>query len=164
MKGLPITMICGAPALSLHGSEQLLCVLPGTTLSEPRSVRVYQSGYSGASVRVAKGFWLHGGGSTGISRGHDELQNIDQGDFVITNQRVAFIGAKRTASIPLNKIVGTHPYIDGLGVNKEGRDKAYVFTFDQNLTTTIEGETCTANGAFIQLIINVVGNLAGMAA
>jgi hypothetical protein len=152
--GRQLCMICGPVNVDLHDSENLACVLPNTGLYEPRSVRVYQGGSAGTSIRVAKGLSFRVGGSRGYAEYHDELRPIDQGDFIITSKRLIFCGSARTVSINFEDIVSSTPCSDGLRINKERRDKPYIFAFDRSLNTVIEGVKFNASGEFIDGILD----------
>jgi hypothetical protein len=150
-----LTAICGHSNIVMHNGEKLLAYLPGSTFLEPRAVREYVSGNTGVSFRIAKGVRWRVGGSQGHSESHDELREIDTGDFAVTSKRVIFCGAMRTVTIPREQVIGLASYDDGtLKMNKEGRDKAYAFSFDKSLTATIDGETFPVDGDFIATIMD----------
>jgi hypothetical protein len=152
--GRQLTMICGKSDVGLHMAEKLISVLPGSMLYEPRSVRVYQGGSSGTSIRVAKGMSFRVGGSRGHAESHDEIRLIDQGDFIITSQRVIFCGSTRTVTIDFDQIVCTTPFADGVRISKERRDKPYLFGVDTALTTTIDDATFSADGNFVSAMLD----------
>jgi hypothetical protein len=153
-EGRQLRLLCGPCSVRLRVDERVCCVLPGTTFCEPRSVRVYQGGSTGMSFRVAKGVRLRVGGSRGQYESHDELRAIDTGDFIITDRRVIFAGSGRTATIELEKIVATAYFADGLRVNKEGRDKPYVFIINPALTGKIDGVVFNADGDLVNTILD----------
>ena len=133
--GTQIRFTCGtAPSIVLDMGEELLCHAP-TTLVEPRAVRSYSGGYGGPSFRIAKGISFRLGASGGTSESHEERRPIDTGTLVLTNQRLIFVGSKRTISVPIHKIVGidNEGYLDWLRLNFEGRQKAEGFQFDSAL-------------------------------
>jgi len=152
--GQQLTMICGKSDAGLHTGEKLVCVLPGTSFYEPRSVRVYQGGSSGVSFRVAKGMSFRVGQSRGQSESHDELRMLDQGDFIITSQRVIFCGSTKTVTIDFDQIVGTTAFADGVRISKERRERPYLFAFNTDLSTTIDGATFFANGNFVNCMLD----------
>jgi hypothetical protein len=155
-----LKMICADVAIGLRYGEEVLCALPNSTLHEPHAVREYVGGSRGTSIRIMKGVSFRVGGYAGHSESHDELRQQDQGNFVITNQRVIFCGEKRTVTIEIDKIISTDTYTDGLRINKDGRDKPYVFAFDQTLRSTIDGVEFYPIGAVPQLVINMTKMLA----
>jgi hypothetical protein len=50
------------------------------------------------------------------------LSNIDVGSFIVTNQRIAFIGRTKSTSISLTKILHVEYYTDAVAVFQEGRE------------------------------------------
>ena len=133
--GTQIRFTCGpAPSIVLDMGEEVMCHAP-TTLVEPRAVRSWSGGYGGPSFRIAKGISFRLGGSGGTSESHDERRPIDTGTLVLTNQRLIFVGSKRTVNVPVQKIIGVdnEGYFDWLRLNFEGRQKAEGFLFDSAL-------------------------------
>ena len=159
--GIQIKFTCGgAPSIALHKNEEVLCHAP-TTLSEPRAVRTWRSSYGGPSFRIAKGLSFRLGASSGTSESHEEIRPIDEGTLVLTNQRMIFVGSKRTIGLPIDKIIG----IDDeafywLRLNREGKQKAEIFEFDSALQIEYEykGEFRSApfDAAWLTAAINQV--------
>lgn len=63
----------------------------------------YTSGYSGASVRLAKGLTIHTGGRKGEPI-RDIVRDSYMGDYLITNKRLVFISTFYSFDIKLDKI------------------------------------------------------------
>jgi hypothetical protein len=63
------------------------------------------------------------------------MRAIDPGTLVLTNQRIIFVGSKRTISLPVHKIIrmGNEGYFNLLRLNLEGKQKAEAFEFDSAL-------------------------------
>jgi DNA helicase HerA-like ATPase len=138
--GIQIKFTCGeAPSIALHKNEEALCHAP-TTLVEPRAVRTWRSSYGGPSVRIAKGLSFRFGASAGSSESHEEMRPIDVGTLVLTNQRMIFVGSKRTIGLPIEKIIGIDDegYFNRLRLNREGKQKAEIFEFDSALQIEYE--------------------------
>jgi hypothetical protein len=68
-------------------------------LYEDKTSSSYVGGYSGASIRVAKGIYYHFGGMQGHRVQTSSLQEIDYGQALITTQNFYF-GAIRTTASP----------------------------------------------------------------
>jgi helicase HerA-like protein len=133
--GMQIKFTCGqAPSIALNKDEEVLCYAP-TTLVEPRAVRTWHSTYGGPSFRIAKGISFRAGASSGISESHEEMRSVDRGILVLTNERIIFVGSKRTIGLPVEKIIGIDDegYFNSLRLNREGKQKAEVFQFDSTL-------------------------------
>jgi hypothetical protein len=71
----------------------------------------------------------------GTFRGHpvtqDVIRQIDQGTLVLSNQRLVFIGAAKSTSTPLLKLLHVEVYTDGLGVFQEGRENPNIYLIGQ---------------------------------
>jgi hypothetical protein len=140
-RGTRIILVAGElPNVALAKNEELLCVLPRTTLVEPRAVRTWHGRSSGQSIRIAKGFSVRMGASRGTSESHEELRPIDAGTLVLTTERLFFLGLKRTTSTRLEKIIDidNEGYSNWLRVNREGKQKAECYQFDQSLRVDYE--------------------------
>jgi len=107
----------------LKNKEKLYVALSNISLSEPRAVRT--GGYGGPSVRLAKGLSFRLGGFKAES--HEELRNIDQGTFTLTDKRIVFSGNKKTINVNLNKVISINPNSDGISITREGFSKTQYF-------------------------------------
>ena len=146
-KGILIKLNAGEAAnIALQNREELLCVFPETTLVEPRAVREWHSAYGGPSIRIAKGLYWRFGASRGHSESHDELRGIDIGTLVLTNERIVFVGSKRSNSVPLEKLISVEGFSDGLVVHREGKEKieGYLLSSGKQMTYEYEGQTLAA--------------------
>jgi len=117
----------------LKKDEELKCVIPSTSLREPRSVRMSHGSYGGPSFRVAKGVYFRVGGFGARSESHEEIKIIDEGVLTLTNKRVVFSGEKKTLNIKLNKIISIEPYSDGMALRREGKEKTQYFIWPENI-------------------------------
>jgi hypothetical protein len=99
--------------------------LPNVKYLEMRKV----SNFGGARVRIMKGFSI-GGGQV---RSHDELTEIDDGYLSISQKSIIFAGQSSTVSITLKQIIRIQPYLDGIGIYKEGRQKEYRFVWGKSI-------------------------------
>ncbi len=95
-------------SLVLKSGEQLVYVMSGGGLFEPRRERGHWSGRSaGFSVPVADGIRFRVGKSAGTYvQGQEKPTIIDTGDISFTTQRVVFQGGKYTREWPFSKLVG----------------------------------------------------------
>jgi hypothetical protein len=68
------------------------------------------------------------------------MRPIDVGTLVLTNQRMIFVGSKRTIGLPIEKIIGIDDegYFNRLRLNREGKQKAEIFEFDSALQIEYE--------------------------
>ena len=158
-QGVQLKLICAeAPGIILDNNEEILGVFPKILLQEPRAVRSYRGSYTGQTIRVAKGFSFRVGGYRGSSESHDELRSIDQGTLVLTNQRLIFIGAQRTSTVPLEKIVDIEGYDDGLRLHRQGKGKVEHFQIRRGVEMSYQcnGESVFAplGGKVVKLIVD----------
>ena len=120
---IPMSMKQEESPIILKKKEKLYITLANISLSEPRAVRT--GGYGGPSVRLAKGLTFRVGGFKAES--HEELRNIDQGTFTLTDKRIVFSGSKKTINVNLNKVISINPYSDGISITREGFSKTQYF-------------------------------------
>jgi len=110
-----------SPILTKPGEEAYVSV--PATLARMVTHTQYVGGSSGFNFPI---------GHTGIRyrvgsfRGHpvsqQALTHVDQGTFVVTNQRLAYVGQTKSTSIPLIKILHVEVYDDGISVSREGKE------------------------------------------
>lgn len=145
----------------LKKNEEPSIILQNISLHEPRAVRQTYGGYSGSSIRVAKGVSFRLGNVAAKSESHEELRNIDQGTLVLTNKRLIFLGSKRTTNIDLRKIVAIEAYKDGIESQRENKQKAEYFigTDNSNMTFTINGRSNTLPVTGVVLKAAIQGNI-----
>ena len=96
-------------------------------LIEPKTVRTYLG--AGPSIRITRGVSFRV--NSGRSRSHKELQITDSGQFIITDERIVFVGNSTSFTIPFKKIVATKAHLDSVQINCEGR-KSLIFVVVKN--------------------------------
>lgn len=143
-------------------NEETSLVMHGVSFLEARAVRQTIGGYGGPSFRVAKGVSFRLGGVSARSVSHDEIKKIDQGTLVLTNKRLIFLGGKKTVNIDLRKIVAIEPFNDGIGSQRENKQKTEYFTGTQNtsLNITSEGRSLSLPLNGVVLRAAIMGNIA----
>jgi hypothetical protein len=148
----------------LKKNEEPSLVMNNISFLESRSVRQTVGGYGGPSFRVAQGVSFRLGGISARSESHEELRKIDQGTLVLTSKRMVFIGSKRTVNIDLRKIIAIEPYKDGIGSQRENKQKTEYFTGTHktvlNFTRDGRKNSLPINGMVLKAAI--MGNLAQM--
>jgi hypothetical protein len=85
-----------------------------------------------------KGVSIHTGGYRGTSESHDEYRTIDVGTFIFTTERLIFVGAGRTSSVDLEKLIAIEAFSDGIEVHREGKERAQVFVFSERVRMSCE--------------------------
>jgi len=125
----------GPPAvegpLKLKRGERALAVLP-VRLARQQTRTQFVGGSHGVSFPI---------GHTGIRyrvgsyHGHpiqtQVMNTLDTGTLEITDQRIAFIGALKSTSVALEKILHVECYSDALALFREGRENPDFFLTDQ---------------------------------
>jgi len=90
--------------------------------------KVTQSvGYSGlsGSIRIMKGVRYRVGSIKLAPQTREIMVEEDVGNFWMTNQRMGFLGKKKSVVLPYNKILSFELYGDGISLYKEGRENPY---------------------------------------
>lgn len=88
-EGLPLV----STSLILNPRERCYYHDKGSRLITSRRVTSYKGGSAGVSVRVVKGVTLRSGNSRGVPIRNDVTDRFN-GEIVITNQRIVFLGDK----------------------------------------------------------------------
>jgi hypothetical protein len=94
-----------------------------TELYETRAVRVHQGGW--LSFRLTRRISV--GRAAGVSRSLPQMTRIDTGRMILTNKRLCFEGRIESRTIAIGKIVSIHPFLDGMEVTSESRQKSMYF-------------------------------------
>ena len=114
----------GESPVALKRGEFAALRCPDVVLREPR--RVTQGVYGGPRVRVAKNRSFNLGAFRAAP--HEELHDVDRGEFVITSKRYVFMGEKHTVSANLSMIVGVEPYLDAVAIHRANKQRMEMFT------------------------------------
>jgi len=96
-------------------------------LLEERTKREYVGGYSGLSIRVAKGVSWRVGGFKGKPIEKTEMSKVDQGSLVVTNKRLVFSGDRKSFSVPYSKLIDIDLFKDAVKLNREGKIRREYF-------------------------------------
>lgn len=110
----------GDVPFNLQKSETLVWIFPRTEYLEERTHREYVGGYSGVSVRVARGLYFRTGGFRGHPVERVALEPRDTGLLGLTTKHVYFHGTSASFRVPYRKIVSFRAYDDGMGIQKDG--------------------------------------------
>ncbi len=102
-------------------SEQPLWVFNDVDYYEMVTHKKYSGGYSGFSVKIAKGLYWRVGGFRGKPVVTQELQKIDTGTMVITNKHIYFGGQNKIFRVRLDRIVAFEPFEDGIGIQRDAK-------------------------------------------
>lgn len=154
--GKPLLPAPSDTTIVLKKNEVPVYKMYNITLSEPRAVRTSSGGYGGTSVRIAKGVTIHSGKTASKSESHDEIKVIDQGELLITNQRVIFLGSNRTTNIDMKKIIAITSSSTMIQIQRSNKQKPEYFN---NIYATedfqVDGRqyTVTIDGDMVKKLI-----------
>jgi hypothetical protein len=122
---IPLTI----PNLLLAKDETAFWQEPGSIYEERVVASGYQGGSTGVSIRVAKGVSFRVGSHRGQLVKQTADVAVSAGSLVITNQRLIFIGDRKSFSAKWDKIVSLEPAIDGLRFSESNRQKPRLVLF-----------------------------------
>lgn len=110
-----------SPLIAKSGEIAILAV--AATLSRMVTRTHYVGGSSGFSFPIGHtGIRYRVGTFRGQPMQQQALTKLDGGTFVVSNQRLAFVGQTKSVSIPLGKILHLELYTDALAVFQEGKE------------------------------------------
>ena len=133
LNGMQVSQDFLAPQIrnsfNLQAGEYRMWGMPHMLLRQQTMQVSYAGGYNGVSVRVAGGLWYRFGGGRGHREEHSELQDVDMGDFLLTNRAIYFGGNQRGVNfrLPYSQIMRFQYYTDAVGVCKSGaREQIFI--------------------------------------
>jgi hypothetical protein len=85
---------------------------------------------------MVRGLSFGSGSYTSTTESREQLQKADEGTLVVTNRQVAFLGALKTISIDVNKILGIDNFRDGISLHCKGKEKVESFKISEDLMLT----------------------------
>jgi len=108
--------------LVLKSGEQAYISVPAT-LARMVTRTHYVGGSSGFSFPIGHtGIRYRVGAFRGEPVHQQSMTKLDTGTFVVTNQRVAYVGRTKSTSIPVGKVMHVEVYNDGLSIAREGKE------------------------------------------
>ena len=111
--------------LLIKKDERLIFDCPEIELCEDRIVKS-GGGYMGFSVRVMKGVSMRFGGfQGGVEK---QISPIDEGNFILTNKRIVFVGEKKkSVEFPLTHINTIDVLDNGFSLSRKRKTKTEYF-------------------------------------
>lgn len=111
---------------NLYNKEDCFARLPATWCEWKTQTTRYNYGGPALRVKVAKGLYWRAG-SVGVQRmKEDVLETIDEGELLVTNKRLLFVGARNTKNIRLNRILDFDVFANGLQVRKDAGKHPFI--------------------------------------
>lgn len=105
------------PGLVLKANEVAHFIIEAGLLEERVVKRGYQGGSAGVSIRVAKGVSFRVGQQKGRMVSETGIVEVDTGSFVVTSQRVMFVGGKKSFSYPFSQLIGYQVFTNGIDIS-----------------------------------------------
>jgi len=112
--------------------DEVVHWLCGATIKKQKKVTTSMS-YSGlsGSVKLMKGVRYRVGSIKLAPQTREVMVDEDTGNFWMSNQRVGFLGSRKSFAFPYSKIHSFELYKDGIGIHKEGKEKPYIIGLDE---------------------------------
>jgi len=107
--------------------------------------RRYEGGSQGVSFRIAKGVNWRVGATRGRMVSEKGTVPVDEGQFVVTDQRLIFSGNLKSFDTVLSKIISVNIHPDGITFSQSNRTKKRMVNFPSN------------NGDIVCAILNHIG-------
>ena len=108
--------------------------------------RHYESGTRGTSFRIAKGIHWRVGVSRGKMVSEKDTVPVDEGQFIVTDQRLIFSGNIKSFDTNLTRILSLQIHPDGIAFSESNRKKRRIVSFPSN------------NGDIVCAILNQIAN------
>lgn len=109
----------GILPFNFQKGESLVWLFQNVAYYESRTQTTYSGGYSGVSLRIAKGVYYRVGGFRGNPIVTTQNVLIDKGSLGITNKHIYFAGNTKSFRLRYDKIVSFIPYSDGIAVQRD---------------------------------------------
>ena len=113
-----VLKIDGGLPFNFKKNEKLVWLFQGVEHLNLQTRKQYVGGSVGASVRVAKGFYLRTSSFRGEPVYTKTMVSSGKGQLAVTNMSIYFTGGLESFRIPYDKIVSFKPYSDGIGFQK----------------------------------------------
>jgi len=129
---LPVLSVAG---LILKANEVAHFVIKAGLVEERVIKRGYQGVSAGVNIRVAKGVSFRVGQQKGRMVSETGIVEVDSGSFVVTNQRVMFVGCKKSFSYPYNQLIGYQVFTNGIDISSSKgvtRNLSFKHAYDSN--------------------------------
>lgn len=127
-----INLIFGECPLVTKDGERIIAALPNTALQEPLIIRTREGHRYRSSFRTGRASWGSSSYTSELAP-HDELREIDIGIFILTDQRVVFMGGLKTLILDLKNILGVDHHADGITIHCEGKEDVESFKISNDL-------------------------------
>lgn len=111
----------------LKRGEQAYFSTPAHLVRHKAPTRIAAGSHALSSLMSDTGIRYRVGTFRATPVSQEDLATLDRGTLVLTNQRIVFIGALKSLTCPLERIMNVDSYKDGIALFKEGRENADLF-------------------------------------
>ena len=115
-----VVNVVGTIPFNMQKTEKLVWLFKNVHYCEQKTRTQYVGGSQGVSIRIAKGLWYRANAFKGERVQTSETVQVDTGYLGVTNKHLYFTGPTKGIRINYGKIVAFKPYLDGIGVQKDG--------------------------------------------
>lgn len=122
-----------AVANVVHESDEKFYWEQAAELWEVETHSEFVGGYSGVSVRIARGVYARTGGGRGHRVSKESLDPIDRGEIYLSDKRLLFSGSRGVVEIPYKKIGAILPFKDGARIDRINAKPMTFVTHDARL-------------------------------
>ncbi len=139
------------PGVQLKAGEVAYLVMHGVGLVEPRrGPTKWVGGSQGVSFKISKNMRYRVGQTRGhVVQGEEKPTIIDVGTGVVTNQRMIFVGGKRSTEWAYSKLLGFSLELDSMAIfNVTNRQKASGFAYSPEHDLMVDAVVSAAIAAF----------------
>jgi hypothetical protein len=144
------TEVTRVPGVALKKGEVAYFVMNGVGLVEPRRAPTqWVGGSQGVSFKIAKGVRYRVGQTRGhVVPGEERPTVVDTGIGVVTNQRMMFVGGKRSTEWAYAKLLGFSLEMDGMAIfNVANRQKASGYAYPPEVDHRVDAVVSAAIAA-----------------
>jgi len=126
----PLQPIVPTGGIAVAAGEEFYLEVPAVYYAR-HGYTEWAGGSQGMSFRVMRGVYYRLGGTRGRSVRRESIEADDRGQLLIGNERVLFVGARRTIAISRHQITAVKVFTDGLQIGVGSKPLVQFSTRDQ---------------------------------
>lgn len=129
-KGILPTPKCEGLNIILKKEEIVHWLCPATLKKRKNITKNMTYGGFTGSIKITKGLRYRVGSINLYPQVSEVMVDEDFGNFWLTNQRIGFLGKRKSFNLPYNKILSFEAYKDAVIIHKDGRENPYIVGMD----------------------------------
>jgi len=106
--------------INFEKDERIVVTLEDAIYEEIVEITKYRGNSNGATIKVAKGVYLHSGNSAKTPVTSQEIQKKGKGILCVTNKNIYFISETKSIKLSYEKIINYTEYSDGIKLDTTG--------------------------------------------